>query len=144
MLPPAHLLLALLLVLALHAWLPLARVDAAGLRVVGGGLASLAVAMILWCAFLFRRAGTTIKPFEESSALLTQGPYRFSRNPIYLSMAILLLGVALFLGSIAPLFVVPLFALWIDRRFVRAEQAALAEKFGSAYEEYRRRARRWI
>jgi protein-S-isoprenylcysteine O-methyltransferase Ste14 len=89
-------------------------------------------------------AQTTIKPYETSSALVTGGPYRFSRNPIYLGMVLFLVGLNLGLGSWSPLLAIPAFAFIIERRFIRAEEAALLRRFGDEYETYRRRVRRWI
>lgn len=142
--PPFYLLLSAALMLALDRWLPLREVVPAvwrrlGLLPLGAGLL-----LILWCAGLFRRAGTTIKPFQRSSALLRRGPYRYSRNPIYLGMLAVLAGIGVLLGTLAPFSVVPLFALWIDFGFIRAEEAALADTFGAAYAAYCRQVRRWL
>ena len=102
------------------------------------------LALILWVAKLFDRAGTTIKPFQESSALVVRGPYRLSRNPIYLGMVAALLGVGTMLGSLTPFAIVAVFAWAIDRRFIRREEAMLEATFGAAYAEYRTVVRRWL
>ena len=92
----------------------------------------------------FDRAGTTIKPFETSSALVTRGVFSFSRNPIYVSMMLGLVGFFVVLGSLAPLVVVPAFFLIIRSGFVAVEEAMLEETFGDAYRDYKSRVRRWL
>ena len=90
------------------------------------------------------RRGTTLHPFGEPTALVTDGPYRFSRNPLYLSLALLLLGAAVYLGSLTPFVVVPAFVWAINASFIRPEEAKLAAAFGDAYRDYCRRVRRWL
>jgi protein-S-isoprenylcysteine O-methyltransferase Ste14 len=105
---------------------------------------SVSVAIVLWAAGIFRRVGTAIKPFEPSTVLVISGPYRISRNPIYLGMVCALVGVGVALGSLAPFVVVPFFGYWIDRRFIRVEESMLGETFGSEYHAYKTRVRRWL
>ena len=76
--------------------------------------------------------------------LLTTGLYRFSRNPIYLGMTLTLLGWGLVLGSLGALLLVPLFPPWIERLFIRTEEAMLEDQFGDAYRAYAARTRRWL
>lgn len=142
--PPVYFLGALILMAALHAGLPLRVVVAPPFGYLGGTLIVIGVALATWGSNLFNRAGTTIKPFEESSVLVTRGPFRITRNPMYLALTVVLLGVWLLLGSLSPALVVPLFVLAIDRLFIRREEAMLSERFGAAYDDYRRRVRRWI
>ena len=142
--PPTFLLLAIILMIALDRLAPWRDVIDSPLRYIGIVLMLAGVIPVLWVDSTFKRRGTTIKPFEESSALVTHGPFRISRNPIYLSMVIFLLGLAILLGSLTPVIVVALFAILIDRRFIRAEEAMLSRTFGASFDDYRRRVRRWI
>jgi len=91
----------------------------------------------------FDRIGTTVKPFEESSALVTGGVFRLSRHPMYAGMIVLVTGIAVILGALTPFLVLIPF-VWIIRRFVIVEERAMEETFGDAYREYRARVRRWI
>src|SRR5438094_494295 len=82
--------------------------------------------------------------FQEASAVIPSGPYRFTRNPIYLSMASLLLGAAVFAGSLSPFVVVPAFILIIEKLFISTEEAMLAQRFPAEYAAYSARVRRWL
>ncbi len=143
-LPPAYFLLTILVMLGLHFLLPVSKLIHTPYTYLGVIPIGLGVAIAVSCMRLFKRANTAIRPFEESSALVTQGFYRYSRNPIYLSMVLALLGVSVALGSPSPLLAVPPFIVIIQRRFIRAEEAALQEKFGSRYTDYCARVRRWM
>jgi len=79
-----------------------------------------------------------------ASALCTSGPFRFSRNPIYLGDWLILVGVSLLLSTFWPLLFAPL--IWIMLRFgvIRHEEAHLEAKFGDAYRGYKTRVRRWL
>ena len=142
--PPRYVLLSALLMLVLHFLVPIRQLVDGPVRLLGIVPMAAGLAIVVWAAGLFDRAGTTIKPFEKSSVLVERGPYRLSRNPIYLCMVLSLAGLGVILGSLAPLLVVPAFAALIDRRFIRAEEAMLQQAFGSAYTDYKTRVRRWL
>jgi steroid 5-alpha reductase family enzyme len=97
------------------------------------------VALNLVADGAFHRAGTTVKPFQESSALLTDGVYRYSRHPMYLGFVLILIGVAILLGSLTPWVVIPVFAVLMEVVFIRVEERMLAEKFGPAWLAYKKR-----
>ncbi|MBN2370339.1 MAG: isoprenylcysteine carboxylmethyltransferase family protein [Vicinamibacteria bacterium] len=92
----------------------------------------------------FQRAGATVKPFQASSALITEGVFRFSRNPMYLGMALILVGVAIMLGSLTPFVVVAVFGILVHVVFISIEERMLAEKFGEAWGAYQAQVRRWL
>lgn len=95
-------------------------------------------------AGLFRRLGTAVEPWKPSTALATDGPYRFSRNPIYVGFAITYAGLAVAMDSpIALLMLVPCLVV-IDWAVIRKEEAYLARTFGAEYDAYRNRVRRWL
>ncbi len=121
-------------------------IDAPPLRwsailVMGVGVMIEAVSVL---AFLLARTTVTpLKP-EKASTLVVSGLYRVSRNPMYLGMAILLTGWALWRGNPAALILLPVFVVYLTIFQIKPEEAALLEKFGPSYEAYRRRVRRWI
>ena len=92
--PPAWFAIALALIVVLHRYFPIASLVPTPWHYAGIGIASLGVVIAVWSVALFRHVRTTIIPFQESTALITWGPYRFTRNPMYLSMALFLLGAA--------------------------------------------------
>ena len=110
-----------------------------GLLLVAAGLG-----LMLWAALTMWRARTTVMPGRRPEALVTGGPFRFSRNPIYLADLILLAGLMLALAAPAGLVTVPAFALFLQRRFILREEAVISAAFGPAYDRYRMQVRRWI
>ena len=142
--PPIWFAVALAFVVVLHRYLPLASLIPAPWHYAGIALAALGAALAVWTVVLFRRARTTIIPFQESTALITWGPYRFTRNPMYLSMAFFLLGAAFFVGSLSPFVVVPIFIVVIQKLFISREETMLAERFPAEFPGYRRKVRRWL
>lgn len=99
---------------------------------------------ILYCAYIFHKYKTEIKPFEESSFLILSWPYTISRNPIYLCMFIFLIGWGIFLQSMTAFIVIVVFAIWIHNKFVLQEEVMLEEKFSDDYLSYKYRVRRWV
>lgn len=95
---------------------------------------------------LFRRARTTINPHKPgaTTALVASGPYRFSRNPMYAGMLLVLLAWAAFLAAPLALLGPAAFVLYINRFQIEAEERALTSRFGAEYDAYRSRVRRWL
>jgi protein-S-isoprenylcysteine O-methyltransferase Ste14 len=118
-----------------------------GLPVVPLGVSLVAVAWIpsLWAFILFRREGTEINPIStQNRKLVTSGPYRYTRNPMYLGLVVLTLGIAIWVGS-WPFFLAPMAvfatANWVHIPF---EEAKMRRQFGAAYDSYVQRVRRWV
>ena len=143
-LPPVYLFLAIVAMSGLHWFAPLRQLVHRPLSLLGLIPLALGVGIAAAGARLFVRSGTTIKPFEESSSLVSNGPFRYSRNPMYVGMVLVLLGVGLTLGSLAPFIVVPASVAVIRFRFIRAEEAMLAAKFGDEYAAYQHEVRRLL
>ena len=102
------------------------------------------VGLNLWADAQFKRASTTVKPFEPTTALIESGPFSFSRHPMYLGMLLIMSGIALILGSLSPWVIIPLFAWQLSRRFVDPEERKLEASFGERYREYKNRVRCWL
>lgn len=141
-LPPVYFLLAVL-VLAMVGR-PHQDIFAAPFDVIGALLVVAGCGAVLWAAGLFRGAGTPIKPFSPSTALVTGGLYKFTRNPMYLGMILALLGVAIGLGTASAFIAIPLFVWQIRRKFVQPEEVFLEGIFGADYVAYKARVRRWL
>ena len=142
--PPVLLLMAVVLMVVLHYVLPVARWLAWPWRALGAMPIAMALLVGFWGAGQFRRHDTTIIPFEQSTALIAEGPYRYSRNPLYISMTLILVGLWILLGSLSPVVVVPLFVWWISSRFIANEERHLEAQFGRTYLEYKTKVRRWL
>lgn len=113
---------------------------------IAAGVAGLVAWLVLDGAatLSFRRAGTSPIPFKPSTELVTDGPYRWSRNPMYLGMALLHAGLAVAFAVIWALILLPLAVLAVDRHAIAREEPYLEHRFGDAYRDYRGRVRRWI
>ena len=92
----------------------------------------------------FARTGTRVEPWAPSSAIVSDGIYRFTRNPMYIGMALVMLGLALVIGSPASIAMVAVGLIIVDRFVIRREEAYLEAKFGNDYRAYRTRVRRWL
>lgn len=124
---------------ALDFELPLMILAAAGLIFAG-------IILLLVAVGAFAQVGTTVNPIRpsEADALVTDGLYRVSRNPMYLAMALILFGGAFLVGNLAS-FAAPVLFVWvITVSQIKPEERALEEVFGDAFRMYRQRTRRWI
>jgi protein-S-isoprenylcysteine O-methyltransferase Ste14 len=115
-----------------------------GLRIVGFSLVAAGMVVAFSALGIFRRTKTTTVPFEKPSTLVTSGPYRFSRNPMYLGLATLYAGVACTRLELWPLVVLPLLLAYVNFEVIPVEERRLGEAFGDAYQQYGVRVRRWI
>jgi len=143
-LPPTYFLLALLAMPALHFLWPVRRywdfpINLAGLVPLVCGIVLNVVA-----DREFKHHQTTVKPFEKSSALVTVFPFSFSRNPMYLGITSMLLGVALLFGTVSPLLPVAAFAILMDVYFIRVEERMLVDSFSDEWTRYSAQVRRWL
>ena len=111
---------------------------------VGVVLFTVGVVIAGWGLITFHRARTTTVPGEASSQLVTWGPYRFSRNPMYVGLATAYLGEAFLLRQVWPAVLLPLVLTYVNWVVIPVEQARLTEVFGAGYVAYQRRVRRWI
>jgi protein-S-isoprenylcysteine O-methyltransferase Ste14 len=111
---------------------------------VGSLLIASALANDAWCALTLRRHDTTILPHRPVTALVTRGPYRHSRNPIYMSELALTTGVAALLGSFWTLALTPALFFALTKLAVEPEERHLRAKFGAEFERYAAKTPRWL
>jgi protein-S-isoprenylcysteine O-methyltransferase Ste14 len=144
LMPTHYLLLSILLMLALHFLLPLRTILPLPWNLVG--LIPLIVGVIFNLAADrdFHRAGTTVKPYEESATLLTEGVFRYSRNPMYMGFVFILIGIAILLRTLTPWLIIPFFVVLMDKIFIRVEEKMLEARFGTDWQSYRTKVKRWI
>ena len=143
-LPPVWFLLSIILMIGLHLLLPVQQLFFPPITYLGILAIATGIATVLFCAYLFRQKETTIMPLRESSCLIREGIFNYSRNPIYLGMIIFLIGVWIYLGSLTPVFIIPLFSWLIQKVFIKEEERMLKDRFGEDYREYKSSVRRWI
>lgn len=118
---------------------PATPATVAGWALLFGG-----VLLAVSAAVLFRRAGTSPNPTRPTTALVIWGPYRFTRNPMYVGMTTLYLGGTLLLNDPWPLAFLPVVIALVQRRVIAREEAYLERKFGEEYRRYKARVRRWL
>ena len=143
-LPPKYFMASILLIPVFHFIIPLFTfidfpVNLSGLvfLLIGGILNLLADKD-------FKKYKTTVKPFEDSDALITKGVFRITRNPMYLGMVLFLLGETILFGSASSLLIVIAFALIMHFVFILNEEKMLTKNFGEEFSEYSNTVRRWI
>lgn len=143
--PPPAIVLGLIVVgLALDwAW-PAPVFDGRAQAILGVLLFAAGLGLVLPCVRLFRRAGTNVPTYRPATTLVTDGPYRFSRNPIYLGLTLAYAGIAVGIDSAWLIVLVVALVGVLDLAVIRREEAYLETKFPDAYRSYKGRVRRWL
>ncbi len=143
--PPIAWAVAVLAGLALDWLVPLPFLpQAAPAGWIGGPVFLLALALLAWAATTITRAGSNVPTSRPVTTIVESGPYRFTRNPIYLAMMLGLIGLALAFDTVWLLAMLVPFALVIRFGVVAREEAYLERRFGDVYRRYRARVRRWL
>ncbi len=130
--------------LLIQRFVPVAHVPRAFGVPVGVLLMLVGVWLAMSAGGLFRRAGTSPMPMKAATALVTGGPFRFTRNPMYLGVVAFYVGLALLLDSIWALLLVVALVPLLDVCAIRPEECSLEALFGAEYVEYKKRVRRWL
>ncbi|MEP7380941.1 MAG: isoprenylcysteine carboxylmethyltransferase family protein [Gemmatimonadota bacterium] len=145
--PPLLFALPLILGVVLHNRYPLAHVSAeiaGALEWLGIALIVIGVGHTLSSVALFVRSRTTLIPHHRASVLVTQGAYRWTRNPMYVGLTLVYFGIAVLIVALWPLLFLPLVLIVMDRRVIPTEERQLGELFGPSYSAYVGRVRRWL
>jgi len=144
--PPLWMVFFAAMMWALDRYCPIATLIAAPWNRLGWGVIAIAPVAPITAMIQFRRAHTTVNPVDlgKSTALVTDGIYRWTRNPMYLGLSVLLLGWAIRLGTLSPLVIPPLFVTFITQFQILPEERALRGHFGDSYEQYCRQVGRWL
>ena len=138
--------LAYLIGVALQALFPVpfAPATRTAANIAGWILMLVGVSLAVWAQVIFRRLGTTTVPGQQSAALVTWGPYRFSRNPMYIALTLMYLGEAGIIGQLWPLPLLVGVLIYANGTLVPFEERHLEQTFGESYRSYRERVRRWF
>ncbi len=142
--PTMWLLVALIIVVLVHFIVPVARIIPFPWSLLGLIPLGLGVAINLMADKAFHQNNTTVKPFQESSALVADGVFRVTRNPMYLGFVLIVLGIALLLGSVTSLLVPLALGIFLDRAYIVVEEEMLSERFAQRWPAYKARTRRWL
>ena len=142
--PPLVYLAGLVVGHVVNWWLPAEVLPVRTAWIVGAILVVLGLGLAASAMGIFRRSGTTIRPDRASTSLVIAGPYKFTRNPMYVGMAIAYLGLAIADRSLWSLILLPVVLLIIRRAVITNEEAFLERRFGSAYTGYKAKVRRWL
>ncbi len=146
--PPLLFLMPLLTGFIVQRFVPIHLVSGIGpaniLDVVGGIEIFIGVALATWAVATFKRLQTPIIPIRPARTLAAEGPYRLTRNPMYVSFALVYLGITFVTNAFWPLLFLPEAIVMTYLLAIKLEEAYLSREFGDAYAEYCRRVRRWI
>ena len=143
-LPPQLFYISIVLMVLLHFLVPLKILLSFPVTLIG--IVSLVVGamMAIREKKRFAKVKTNIKTFDKPDKLLTDGLYKYSRNPMYLGFVIALLGVWLLLGSLSPLLIVLIFIFITNTVYISFEEKMMEDTFGELYFAYKNKTRRWI
>lgn len=114
------------------------------MMVIGEGLAVVGGLLALCCVGMFLLSRTTLIPFARAAHLVTYGPYRFSRNPMYVSLVLAYLGAFAIIDQFWPVILLPLPIAFMNWIVIPFEEARMRELFGEAFTEYSANVRRWL
>lgn len=142
--PPLIYLLFLGAAWLLHALFPVELPGSLWSHYFGWGLIDSGLLLMLWAGLLMLWRKTTVNPYGKPAKLLEEGPFRFSRNPIYLADTLIYCGIALLWGSLWPWLLLPAVIVTMQRGVIVHEETLLTELFGEDYRAYCGRVRRWL
>ena len=140
--PPTHFYIYLIISILLHYALPLKQIINYPFYLIGFLLFMIGAGLNVWADQLLKKYKTTVKPNEKPTALIETGAFKISRHPMYLGMALILLGAGFILGSITSFIGVVLFVTAMEIAFIPKEEKNLQEEFGERFENYRKKVRR--
>lgn len=143
-LPPTYLLLSIATMALLHFLMPVSKIAPYPWNLPGVLLLIIGSSLNLIADAALKKEQTTVKPFEKSTALAVSGVYTISRHPMYLGMALILLGIAILMGTLTPLIVVVVFGILMELVFVKTEERMLEEQFGETWVAYKNKVRKWV
>ena len=142
-LPPHVAIVSLILVIFLHYSFPTPWISKPfnyfGILFFAAG-----ILILFWSFGLFKKKETPILPGKKPTALVIEGPYKFTRNPMYLGVTTALLGIALYLGDILAFMSPTFFFMFVSIRFIPREEKLMLKLFGKRYLDYKKKVRRWI
>ena len=143
--PPPLIYLAMLLAgLLLHAAYPIRLLPGLVARIIGWPMIGSGLVLFGSAFRALDRAHTNVEPWKPATTIVSDGPYRYTRNPIYLGFTLVYAGIAVLVNALPPLVLLPVALSIIRRAVIDREERYLEQKFGDEYRRYRARVRRWL
>ena len=143
--PPLVILAAILIGAAIDRFFPISTLPASLTGWLGGALVLLALVLGPGLSFReYRKAKTPIRPDRPATALVTAGPFRYSRNPMYISLLILQIGIGIWMNNVWVIVLLAPVTAWLRWRVIAAEERYMVRQFGQAYLDYQANVRRWL
>jgi len=142
--PPMHFKIDILISIAIYFVFPVIIIIPSPYHYAGGFFILSGLILNIWADQLFKRNRTVISPDKKPTALVIKGPFKISRNPMYLGMFIALIGLSTILGSLSAFIGPVLFFMAMDKKFIPMEEINVQNVFGEEFDIYRNRVRRWI
>ncbi|MCH2546479.1 MAG: isoprenylcysteine carboxylmethyltransferase family protein [Alphaproteobacteria bacterium] len=142
--PPVWLLIAMILMYGLRALFPIMAVVPENYTFIGQVFVFAGFSVMYLAIQAFKKAQTPLKPFVPVKSLVVNGPFRYSRNPIYMGMFLVVIGWAIYLEALSPWFVAMAFIFAIANFWVKPEEIQMEREMGDAYLRYKNEVRRWL
>jgi len=143
-LPPTYFFISLIISVALHFTLPLLQIIKYPFNLIGILFFIIGAGLNIWADQMMKKHNTTVKPGEKPTVLIETGVFKISRNPMYLGMALLLLGAGFILGSVTSFVGVILFVAAMEIVFIPTEEKILQEQFDEEFEAYKKKVEKWL
>ncbi|MCH8011521.1 MAG: isoprenylcysteine carboxylmethyltransferase family protein [Candidatus Marinimicrobia bacterium] len=142
--PPLIYVTSLLLGLLLNIILPIHIGKETFLFPIGWIFSGMGLFIVIGSFVTFKKAGTDVDPYRPTKTIVMAGPYRFTRNPMYLSLTLLYMGITLLRNTLWPVMFLPLVLGIMHYGVIKREELYLEKKFGETYLDYKSKVRRWI
>ncbi len=142
--PPVYFVVAVITMILLHSFIPIGRWLSYPWRYFGIPIIVLGFSLSLGSGIFFRKLGTNPRPGSKANLIVTKGPFKYTRNPMYLGLIIMLVGIAIVVGTIAPLIPIPFLFIILHTQFVLREEKWMEEWFGESYLAYKSKTPRWL
>ncbi len=142
--PPAVAFFYLFLGLGLDFIFPSLRIIPSPFNLLGWIILVAGIGIGAWGFMHFQKRGANINPYAEPNKMVTDGPYRFTRNPMYLGNLLMILGIAVLVGTLLPLLASVVYVVTMNNTFIFQEEKNLEKLYGQKYRDYKKQVRRWI
>jgi len=142
--PPVFFLAGIVVMVLLNSYFPIGRWLHYPWRYFGIIFLVLGFSLGLGSGLYFRRLGTNPRPGAKATLIVTTGPFKYTRNPMYLGLTTMLIGTAILLGTFSPVLVIPIFFILVQTQFVLREEKLMEQWFGQPYLEYKKKTPRWL